>query len=589
MDKEVIAVSAVQMAISRTDYLEPYVNSADKGPSWDGAIYVYNKPGDTHSKENLLGRVPVQVKGHETSRVHNKKIKFQAAVSDLKNFLRDGGAIYFVVYFDKDGYNTQIYFKQLLPFDLKRLIKNTGSRKSKTITLKPFPLTKSEITDVFLNFVNDMEKQRADSAIEMIWSKEELQQKGLATEFEFGYSTFDRTNTDIFQRLFDHGAYLYAKTELGVSLPVEYIENIVATVEERMDPIKVAGHVYYDKYKVIRKKDERQIQIGKSTVFSAHLKKKTSAVQFKLRGTLSERIIDCQFFLALLNNRKVYFDDKPLAMIESEQTNEVEKFNNMLNELTMAQNALKAFDVKEDLDMDNMQESDYANLRRFVAAYNGSEVSLEDIGMPFGCYRIGNLKILVCAIKNEKTKLFKIYNFFSAPIKTFLKDDENEKWEVPTFVALQSQNLIDYCNINFNAIEQLIFKVEYNPIVSQYIILFLLEVIKAYDADTNSNANLLEASELIVQAIKKREPEKTIIRINELQIVKRKRKLTKEETYELMEMLKSHQSDVEVQIGIYLLLDAYTEAKLKLMELSEGDRKEFMNLPICNFFPKDGE
>ena len=243
MDKEVIAVSAVQMAISRTDYLEPYVNSADKGPSWDGAIYVYNKPGDTHSKENLLGRVPVQVKGHETSRVHNKKIKFQAAVSDLKNFLRDGGAIYFVVYFDKDGYNTQIYFKQLLPFDLKRLIKNTGSRKSKTITLKPFPLTKSEITDVFLNFVNDMEKQRADSAIEMIWSKEELQQKGLATEFEFGYSTFDRTNTDIFQRLFDHGAYLYAKTELGVSLPVEYIENIVATVEERMDPIKVAGHV----------------------------------------------------------------------------------------------------------------------------------------------------------------------------------------------------------------------------------------------------------------------------------------------------------------------------------------------------------
>ena len=130
-----IAISALQKKISQTNYLVPYLNSKDKGPSWDGEIYVYGNPDDKHPKSDLIGKVPVQIKGHKAKQIHKEKIKFQAEVSDLRNYLKDGGVIYFVVYFDENGENECIYYVILLPFELKRMLKNAGNQKTKTIVL----------------------------------------------------------------------------------------------------------------------------------------------------------------------------------------------------------------------------------------------------------------------------------------------------------------------------------------------------------------------------------------------------------------------------------------------------------------------
>ena len=65
MDTEIIATSAVNLEISKTERLSPFVNEKDKEPCWDGNIYIYaNKQ---HSKDNIK-RVPVQIKGEAVSR-----------------------------------------------------------------------------------------------------------------------------------------------------------------------------------------------------------------------------------------------------------------------------------------------------------------------------------------------------------------------------------------------------------------------------------------------------------------------------------------------------------------------------------------
>lgn len=51
MNIESMAVSAVQNAISKTDYLGEQISKGDKEPSWDGSIYVYNTPADNHKKK----------------------------------------------------------------------------------------------------------------------------------------------------------------------------------------------------------------------------------------------------------------------------------------------------------------------------------------------------------------------------------------------------------------------------------------------------------------------------------------------------------------------------------------------------------
>lgn len=51
MDIEKLATSAVEDAISKTDYITPYINSADKQPFWDGYLCAYS---DSSKKMNSL-------------------------------------------------------------------------------------------------------------------------------------------------------------------------------------------------------------------------------------------------------------------------------------------------------------------------------------------------------------------------------------------------------------------------------------------------------------------------------------------------------------------------------------------------------
>ena len=122
MDTEIIATSAVNLEISKTERLSPFVNEKDKEPCWDGNIYIYaNKQ---HSKDNIK-RVPVQIKGEAVSRRKVKEhIHYEISAANLTAYKLDGGVIFFVVYIDnKTGEKLQIYYSELLPEKIKRSMK----------------------------------------------------------------------------------------------------------------------------------------------------------------------------------------------------------------------------------------------------------------------------------------------------------------------------------------------------------------------------------------------------------------------------------------------------------------------------------
>lgn len=136
MNVEMMGVEFVRLAISKTDYLVQNINDNDREPSWDGNVEVYRKAGDVHSKEDLTLKVPVQVKGHKENNLKKKSITYSVDLSDLRNYLNVGGTTFLVVYVNEDGEKSQIYYNNLLPFELKRMINNYGHQKNKTNHLK---------------------------------------------------------------------------------------------------------------------------------------------------------------------------------------------------------------------------------------------------------------------------------------------------------------------------------------------------------------------------------------------------------------------------------------------------------------------
>ena len=98
---ETISVNAVRDSIVCSDFLDQYITDNDKEPSWDGSVYIYTDKSKT--KDKLKGKIPVQVKGTEKDDFSKEEISFPVSTVDLRNYLNDGGAVFFVVYIGQKG------------------------------------------------------------------------------------------------------------------------------------------------------------------------------------------------------------------------------------------------------------------------------------------------------------------------------------------------------------------------------------------------------------------------------------------------------------------------------------------------------
>ena len=151
------SINKLTDAVLRTGVIEPDIHENDKTPSWDGEMRLYHS--SEFNKSNLAGRIPVQVKGTWVERFQKNKATFQAEVSDLRNYLNDGGVIFFLIQ-SKNYDDYKIYYTSLLPFDLRRILDSAGSQKTKQIKLDLFPHRyKDGIIRVCYDFLTNKRKQ----------------------------------------------------------------------------------------------------------------------------------------------------------------------------------------------------------------------------------------------------------------------------------------------------------------------------------------------------------------------------------------------------------------------------------------------
>lgn len=151
MDKkaiETLSVNAVRDCIVTSDYLDQFIADNDKEPSWDGFVYIYKNKDK--KKENLKGRLPVQVKGTENNDFSQDEISFPVSVADLNNYLYDGGVVFFVVYIGFSGVAKQIYYSELTPIKIRVILAKAAEKKTKNIKLRKFPTDPNERAMIFL-------------------------------------------------------------------------------------------------------------------------------------------------------------------------------------------------------------------------------------------------------------------------------------------------------------------------------------------------------------------------------------------------------------------------------------------------------
>ena len=588
MDSEKIATNHVELAISKAGHLVSHINSNDKEPSWDGDVEVYKKSGHVHAKADLILKVPVQVKGHIKPNLKKKSIKYSIQYSDLRNYLYVGGTIFFVVYFDEKDEHHTIYYVGLLPFDLKKMLKDHKGdlSKCKSIELKVFPTKKEDIDDIFLNFAHHMNRQRAAINSALLSFDSDLPTNTIS----LGYSTSAAKHYDLpLDYFFDHETYIYAVLPQKVELPIAHLDCIELFSFTRDAPISIDSKVYFESYTVTRSKSSTVIRFGKGIQMSfSTAQSLPTKFNFTLSGTLSERIKDAEFMVAALSAHHYEINGGKIAFSEADCAN-LPTLQKKLSFLLDVKKTLEAVHATADLDCSSLSVTDNTNLSILRAALIDKEpIKMCSSQSLLRSCHIANLELLLWVVPTEENSEYhNIYDFNYVPL-IYREFDKNDK-EYPSthFVMLNKDAMLKYCNIDYNALLDAVQHVPFSKDYSHSLNALLLEMLKAYDESKNSRIELLSTATTLALWIKDSDPytEHPIAILNYLQSVKRSRTLTSTEQAEILSLIEAAQDNESIYVGAYLLLDNPVAAKIHFDKLPEESQKFFESCPIYHFMP----
>jgi len=594
MDKKTIelyAANTVEISILETEILHPSLSRNDKDLSWDGFIEVY-KSKDKEKKANLSGRVAVQVKGTENNN-HSKNITFPAETSDLRNYLRDKGVIYFVVRIHKSNpFKRKIYYETLTPVKLKQYLNGAEKQKTKTIQLKEFPSNKDERTSIVVNFLQHsiMQLSYVESGFIPL---EEI--KAGKHNYKIQLSGYGKqASNPLFTTILGKETYAYVTFwENKALIPVDTPVTIQELRNEVRGKVCIGEKCYYDEYERIISFEGETIKIGDSiTIIFGKFKNTTVKTNITFSPFLKKAAKDMRFIVDAFsagnfNVNSMFFrldslDADTLGFISF-----TKKRMLLFNKILRLFNILN---IEEDLNIEKLTDKEQKHIEILVKAF----VDQEDIShiaekTPTSVLdlKISNIKLKLILVKN-KNATYTIKDFFSSIVVVSYKDEEGRHLNTSPYSALSKDDYLTISNINFNGILD-----SYKVLVLQNVHIFeranldMLQMLLAYDQSLNQKH--LETAKSIAKWIL---DEGNIIGdniriLNYLQIIKRERTLNKEEISWLCKIIEDSDASESEKIGVYLLLGNQVSAEIHFEKLTPKEQIEFKEYPIFKFYRKD--
>jgi hypothetical protein len=585
MDTEKLATSAVIDSISATDYLSAWINSGDKEPSWDGHIYVYRNKNK--SKNNLIARVPVQVKGEQCDNISKNKTTYPIEMSDLKNYFNDIGVIFFVVLIKKDTAAKKIFYIDLLPVKLKRLL---SDKDTQAVELKEFPVKNKQKQAIFQNFADNSKKQasfaKSDSflPIEILRKPTDRIEKFTATLFE----TDDNEKKDPIQMLLKlEEIYVYANLkESNISQPLDSPIFVAQTQEKVPASISVKGVQFYSKFIRIRSKNNTVIQIGKSMTMELD----TGKVKFKLVDNLRDIVIDLDFIIQIVLAKSCEINGEHIFGFEDFENFNIEEQQSLLDYHKKMVQVLDYLNIKDNIKISELTDMDRRNFATLITAFiDKKKVKGVQSESPLVFMKMlkFNLLLLFLEDKNNSNEV-EIHDFFQMPDELVTIKEEDGKHSLTSqYIILKKDDYLHYSNTRFDAILTS-FQKYYSADNSTTIDAankVLLDLLSVYDESKEKKSEILCAAKDLAEWLFELNNVETF-QLNLLQTIRREREFTKEEKDILLAIVLNNQNREDILFGANLLLDNQDVAEKYFERLDSAAQEQYKQYPIYKFKKK---
>lgn len=573
MDIEEIAVQRVKREILKYDCLKDYINTNDKIPMWDGEIYIYKQNSKYKANEDFRGKISVQVKGHKVTKIKSGNSKYSIDIEYLRAYQKDKKGVLLFVVEMTDNENTQIYYANLLPVDLKEILERVKeNQKTTSIDIKPIKeKSPSSMKMICLNFLRNSNEQ-------MNIEIKNIDKIDKVNKIEFTVVGEEKYLEDY---LFNNDIYSYAFDEItNKKYALPKLKEIQKYQTNKVD-IKIKDKLYYSQITIIKNREEEYVLYGKSTKIYLDRNK----INFKLKGNIYERINDAKFIIDLLKNKEITVKNKNISLPINIEKNQKEKYIESLTQylrcLNKVKNLFEKFNIKFEKDIDSLDEKSLTNLKRFAKLNDGILIDgLKKSGIHFIEIAGYCVAFFVSVDSNKKIEVYNYFDDLSKKMRVFYLDKDKNEIPISPYINLTAENLISFSNINIDIMKKSFDLPEYSEETCLRYNLWLLELIKAYDR--SNEQKWLEFAKYLIDKIIEFSNSPSYI-INKLQIIKRIRNLSQEEKDKLYE-IKENEKDDMIQCGIAILLDNSSDFERHFNKLE--NKEEFEKFPIYSLIKK---
>lgn len=573
---EQLGVNAVTTYLCTSGYISPQIDKNDKTPMWDGFLCVYKNPNQINN-DNFSYRIPVQVKASVCSEdSFPTKTPYSVPVVNLKNYLNDGGVVFFKVLVKNQDFD--IYVSFLTKEKIEKSLKCLKTPKQKTITISLGK--KPESIDELLTNLRRIYLQRSRPLIDF----SEIKGKKDIT-FKFAVKKPAR---DV-----DPLAYLASQpVDIMLSigdLPCEFFvkdgPSRLKFIAVSHSKISIEGKTYYTELKKEYDDKELRILVGKSCVISIEDQEENFSVRFSFTfkpSTIDENISELEFLLAVKKYQYIYFDSFKINLDKFEKCNDIS--DHWKTTLKFWQDVKKLFhnlQLPLDLDFNDLTEREKNDLNILINAllYN-QKINANVDGNNFYDFIIKRLIIRVFALKfkDNTLRLFDINDLESVYV-----DSNNNPRTLPASSSIfEMKELPD--NIRFpNLVETYKQFEKKNDEVVLRANLDLLNMLNHYDRKPNDK--LLNAAFELSKWLKNKRtnklPNATAAIINYLQTIKRMNKVFSKYEKSLLDGIVP-KNDSE-RFACYLLNDDIECATKYFRQLPKKAQNEFKKMPIYHF------
>lgn len=585
------ALNYLKSFIEDSKVISQFIDDNDKEPCWDGHLYLYSD--GKRDKEHLRGRVPIQIKGTEVERFQTKKWKFKLEKNDLKAYLHEP-TFFIVCQVKKDSKERKLFFRELLPDTVNRLLRDMGSNETRKTLFHPLTTDLQEFEEQLGLFLAHRRKMISFADSKPL-TMEDVCKKGIK-EFSFIAPVYTSNKLKLFKYLSTHDTYLYAKLskEYDIEVPISG-GPMKFSVQRDLDvDVKAGGRVFYRGCKSKIENGRMILTIDKVMTIDLPMDdrdKRKPEVKFRSESkTLLGSIQEAEFSIALHESGTLSIGDLDFN-IKVNEVESIERLKAKLERWKELHALLDKLHVTKPLDLSGItEEQDYHIGLLVETILKGKPIKLPGQKSTLMIFDISNVKLLLWCAANENGDCM-FGDFCDHTIEISYKP-EDRSIIVSPYSYLQNERLWELSdNINYDDIvpsaEKVCSKDSFCYQMANYDVLSLIKASdNIFSSDENKSHKLLGAAADLCQWLIDNDPNMDyhlIHLVNKYQITKRQRPLNEDECQELDTYLQSDETTGILKAGICLLLERKELFEELFNSLQENEQTEMKNYPIWKF------